>query len=308
MSLSTVPGSLLDQITALYERIQNGALGPDDLISREHVRYDQHLDLAVERIYRSRRAHKKAFKSFIPAFDIFRTFSSDQVVLDVGAHWGYSAVTMRHSGCAARIVSIEAMPVNMPPLRHLASLDSKYSCINAAATDAESVLTFYTPVLNGTAIMGLSSTGGTLTAYFASHLAGLTTAYPARDGRADQVNVLITEVASRRIDDILLERGESDRVVAVKMDIEGHEPSALRGAERLFGMQRPLLMIEGANRNPDVVELMHRHGYFHAVRSKGHLVPHPEPSDMNDGFWMHPDKSDGYRAAGILRGSDLPHV
>ncbi len=170
------------------------------------------------------------------------------------------------------------------------------------------MLTFYTPVLNGTAIMGLSSTGGTLTSYFASHLAGLTNAYPARDGRADKIGVLVTEVPSRRIDDILHERGESDCVVAVKMDIEGHEPLAVRGAERLFGMQRPLLMIEGANRNPDVVALMQGHGYFHAVHAKGHLVPHPEPSDMNDGFWVHPDKSDGYRAAGILRGSDPPRV
>ena len=308
MRLPSVQGSLLDQNNALYERIQNGALEPDDLISAAEVRYDQHLDRALEEIYRSRRAHKKSFKSFIPTFDIFRTFSSDQVVLDVGAHWGYSAVTIRHSGCAARIVSIEAMPVNMPPLRHLASLDPKYSCINAAASDSESVLRFYTPVLNGTAVTGLSSTGGTLTSYFAAHLAGLTSAYPARDGRPDEVWVLVTEVASRRIDDILRERGESDLVVAVKMDIEGHEPSALRGAERLFSAQRPLLMIEGANRNPDVAELMDCHGYFHAVRAKGYLVPHPGPTDMNDGFRVHPDKSDGYRAAGILRGPDPPGV
>ncbi|RDJ94328.1 hypothetical protein B4Q13_15185, partial [Lacticaseibacillus rhamnosus] len=67
-------------------------------------------------------------------------------------------------------------------------------------------------------------------------------------------------------------------------------------------------MIEGANRNPDVAELMHCHGYFHAVRAKGYLVPHPGPTDMNDGFWVHPDKSDGYRAAGILRGPDPPGV
>ena len=88
MRLPSVQGSLLDRINALYERIQNGALEPDDLISAAEVRYDQHLDLALEEIYRSRRAHKKSFKSFIPTFDIFRTFSSDQVVLDVGAHWG----------------------------------------------------------------------------------------------------------------------------------------------------------------------------------------------------------------------------
>ena len=80
------------------------------------------------------------------------------------------------------------------------------------------------------------------------------------DGRADKIGVLVTEVPSRRIDDILHERGESDCVVAVKMDIEGHEPLAVRGAERLFGMQRPLLMIEGANRSPDVVALMQGHG------------------------------------------------
>ena len=205
------------------------------------------------------------FESFLPPFEIFRKFSGDDVVLDVGAHWGYSAVTMRHAGCSARIVSIEAMPMNMRSLHHLETLDPKYSCVNMAASDSHSVLRIYTPVLNGTAIMGLSSTGGTLTTYFAYHLAGLTSAYPPPAGGRDAVGVLVSEVAARCLDDILDERGERERVVAVKMDIEGHEPAALRGAERLFLEQAPLLMIEGANRNPAVVELMQGYGYFHAA-------------------------------------------
>jgi FkbM family methyltransferase len=188
----------------------------------------------------------------------------------------------------------------MRSLHHLETLDPKYSCVNMAASDSHSVLRIYTPVLNGTAIMGLSSTGGTLTTYFAYHLAGLTSAYPPPAGGRDAVGVLVSEVAARCLDDILDERGERERVVAVKMDIEGHEPAALRGAERLFREQAPLLMIEGANRNPAVVELMQGYGYFHAARQKNRLVPHPETSNVNDGYWVHPDRAERYRASGIM--------
>jgi FkbM family methyltransferase len=295
---------LVDRAIALYQRIQDDALLPDDLVRPDEVRYDEGLDNAVERIYRSKRAHRKMFESFIPPFDVFRKFSGDDVVLDVGAHWGYSAVTIRHAGCSARIVSVEAMPMNMPALHRLQTLDPKYSCVNVAASDSESVLHFFTPVLNGIAIMGLSSTGGTLTTYFAYHLAGLTTAYPPPPGCADAARVLASEVAARRLDDILDERGELERVVAVKMDIEGHEPAALRGAERLFVEQRPLLMVEGANRNPAVVELMQGYGYFHAIREQDRLVPHLEMSDANDGFWVHPDRIEQYRSMGVFHGAD----
>jgi len=116
----------------------------------------------------------------------------------------------------------------------------------------------------------------------------------------DQINALYERIQNGALEEIYRSRR------AHKKSFKSF--SALRGAERLFGAQRPLLMIEGANRNPEVVELMHRHGYFHAVRAEGYLVPHPEPSDMNDGFWVHPDKSDGYRAAGILRGADPPRA
>jgi FkbM family methyltransferase len=291
---------LVDRITALYQRVQDDALLPEDLVSPDEVRYDQGLDAAVEKIYRSKRAHRAMFESFLPPFETFRKFSGDDVVLDVGAHWGYSAVTMRHAGCSARIVSIEAMPMNMRALHRLETLDPRYSCVNVAASDSQSVLRIYTPVLNGTAILGLSSTGGTLTNYFAYHLAGLTTSYPPPKGCDDAVGVLVSEVAARRLDDILDERGERERVVAVKMDIEGHEPAALRGAEHLFLEQAPLLMIEGANRNPAVVELMQGYRYFHAARQNNRLVPHPETSNVNDGYWVHPDRTERYRASRIM--------
>ncbi|RPI04585.1 MAG: hypothetical protein EHM63_09905, partial [Actinobacteria bacterium] len=66
-------------------------------MSPDEVRYDQGLDAAVEKIYRSKRVHRGMFESFLPPFEIFRKFAGDEVVLDVGAHWGYSAVTMRHA-------------------------------------------------------------------------------------------------------------------------------------------------------------------------------------------------------------------
>jgi hypothetical protein len=168
---------ILELTRQLYSRLQSGSLLDSDIASSADVAFDAQLEQRVELYYRRRREHRRRFASFIPNFEVFRRFDKTHVVLDIGAHWGYSAITLRHVGCASRIVSIEAMPQNMPPLRHLSTLDSNYDCVNVAASDTDGQLRFHTPVLNGVAIMALSSTGATLTDHFAYLVGDLEAAY-----------------------------------------------------------------------------------------------------------------------------------
>ena len=295
-----VAAQLLESTADLYRRLQSGSLLASDMASSAVVTFDGQLEETVESCYRHRVEHERLFASFIPAFEVFRVFGTEHVVLDVGAHWGYDALTIRHVGCTSRILSIEAMPQNMAPLRHLRALDARYECVNVAASDTEGTLRFHTPVLNGSAIMALSSTGATLRDHFVYLVADLEATYPPPGDQGSTVKLLVTDVPARPLDDVLTDRGEIDQVTTVKMDVEGHEVRALRGATRLFTRVKPLLMVEGANRDESVSSLMAGYGYFHVEQREGLLVAHPEISRKNDGYWVHPEQVPRYRRLGIM--------
>ncbi|MBA4130864.1 MAG: hypothetical protein C0519_05515 [Hyphomicrobium sp.] len=164
--------------------------------------------------------------------------------------------------------------------------------------------------MNGFGLTGLASTGATLTdTYdgFGAHFALESVQYPSRQASGlHDPRIAILEINAARLDDVFEARGdEMQRIVAVKLDLEGHEAPALRGAERIFARTKPLLMIEEANRNPEVVKVMTGYGYFHCERHNGCLVAHSEISMMNDGFWVHPEKISEYRRLGIFKG-DAP--
>ena len=84
------------------------------------------------------------------------------------------------------------------------------------------------------------------------------------------------------------------------MDVEGHEAPALRGAAKLISRQLPMVMIEEANRNPGVVEVMRAHGYDHYELREGKFVMVNEYSWANDGYWLHPQRLDFYRQSGLM--------
>lgn len=292
------------KIKALYSRMHRGSLAPEDTIPFEELEFATNEDY-LERIYLDREEFDRSLKAFGETYDVFRIFPEAAVVLDVGAHWGYSAVAMRHRGCRSKILSIEAMPFNMPALRRLAALmPGHYDYVNIAVSAQGGELVFYVPTMNGVAVTGLASTGATLDNYFAFLVADLADSHsPKTLGGEDVVKLAIKAVPATTIDHILASRAiEARRVAAIKMDVEGHEGPALQGAASLFRNQKPLLMLENANRDPLVVQTMLGYGYFHAERRNGCLVPHVAFSYANDGFWIHPDRIEEYRQAGIFEG------
>lgn len=295
-----VTDSPIDTVRALYRRLRSGELRPDDLIPFSDAALDN-LTGCIERMRADVGEFDKALPGFRATYDIFRAFGPDDVVLDAGAHWGYSVAAMRHQGCRSRIISIEAMAANAASLDALKAAEAgRYDWINIAAGADEGVLTFYIPVVNGHAVTGLTSTGGTLDEHGAQHAVNAVRYYPPRNDQ-HVFQIAVTEVRAARIDTILTQYAINN-VAAVKMDIEGHEGPALRGAAHLFTEQRPLLMVESANRNPETVAAMTGYGYFHCQRQDGHLVPHLAPSMANDGFFVHPSRVEEYQRLGIFDG------
>ena len=304
---------LVEQIKALYARLHVNALSPEDIIYAENVAFPDY-GAFIPRIYNSPAEFDVNFANFKIPYDIFRAFPANKIILDVGAHWGYSVVAMRHQGCKARIFSIEAMQYNSAALNALKILENgHYDWFNVAAGAEEGELKFYIPVLNGFPATGLSSTGATLDDYFAEHLAGMAVTYPPqtqepassniRSTPSHVIKLIVNKVHSTRIDTLLRVHGDlQNDVVAVKMDVEGHESFALKGAEKLFTEQKPMIMMEEANRNERVTAVMMGYGYFHCERHDGKMVPHLAYSLANDGFWVHPDRVEEYRRLGIFEG------
>jgi FkbM family methyltransferase len=294
--------SLLAAVEGLFTRLQNKALTSADIVDLNTLELPTH-EQSLSRMFADRAAFDARFGTFKEPYDIFRVFREDETVLDVGAHWGYSALAMRYQGCRAHIVSVEAMPFHIRALERQKQLaGGSYDYVHVAASDTPQRLVFYVPVVNGQAVGGLSSTGGTLVPHTAIFIARRAADFPPlREGAPDEVGLAVVEVAARPLDDIVQALGESrQQVVAIKMDIEGHEAAALEGGRRVITSRRPVLMVEGGMQ-PRVVDLMKEYGYIRAARVDGRLVPWDGHAKQSDTFWFHPDTADTLRQRGLVR-------
>jgi len=292
--------SLLAAVAALYTRLQDRTLTDADIVDPATLVEPNH-DAFLTQLLNDRAVFDKRFGTFKEPYDLFRVFGEGETVLDVGAHWGYSVLSMRHQGCRARIVSVEAMPFHIPPLETLKRLSGgSYDYVHVAASDVPDRLVFYVPVVNRRPVGGLSSTGAALTPDRARIVADRAADFPpVTEGAPDEVGLAVLEVAALPLDDIVQALGASvPQIGAIKMDIEGHEGAALKGARQLITSRKPILMVEGGGQ-PAVREAMREYGYIRAARVDGQLVPwnnHPKASDT---FWYHPDSTDTLRSRGL---------
>jgi len=89
-------------------------------------------------------------------------------------------------------------------------------------------------------------------------------------------------------------------ISAIKIDVEGHEPEMLVGAIKTLETHKPLIMIEGANRNPRVAEIMKRTGFRCANYDDGSVVLSDTRSSSVDGFFLHGTRVEEYQSYGLL--------
>ena len=126
--------SLLAAVAALYTRLQDRTLTDADIVDPATLVEPNH-DAFLTQLLNDRAVFDKRFGTFKEPYDLFRVFGEGETVLDVGAHWGYSVLSMRHQGCRARIVSVEAMPFHIPPLETLKRLSGgSYDYVHVAAS------------------------------------------------------------------------------------------------------------------------------------------------------------------------------
>jgi FkbM family methyltransferase len=171
---------------------------------------------------RIRPAHRYAVESYEPAvFDYLKRYvQPGMVVLDVGAHVGlFTMLLARWAGPPGRVFAFEPAPLTRAALiDHLAlnEMSNRVSVLPLAVSDQEGSALLYT-VANSPENT-LSATHGRL---------------PQARGAPVTVTTIDAFCASRSLVPSL-----------IKIDIEGFEVHALRGARRILDRHRPVVIVE----------------------------------------------------------------
>jgi FkbM family methyltransferase len=281
----------------LISRVRTFQATAEDFVAPEDVSFDG--DPAwVEVMLSSRQVHDEDFT-------IFRHFDASMgVILDVGAHWGYSVGSIRAAGSNCPVISIEVSAALSACLQRVKELDAfGYDFIVSAVGERPGSLEFYTPAINGRTISGLTTAnfdilGDDMVANLAKDFALY---------GAEAASYLCQFLRTRRrvdgIDNILRDNVLSvprSPIAAIKMDVEGFELPALRGAAQTLAEHKPLLLLESGNREPDVRALLEAAGYVLAARVGSQLRLSGGVSAGLNGIFVHPDRQRLYESKGLF--------
>jgi FkbM family methyltransferase len=237
----------------------------------------------------------------------------ESVVLDIGANYGYSATSLWASGSRAAVVSFEPIAGYGPVLAEIARVVNEQTVAPGRArryeyhlmglSDRAGELIFHIPVLNGRVVSALTSASEhphipSLTENIVFHMHHHLQGEVAKSLRMHSFSAPITTL------DTWVRQGEStmnlQKVVALKIDVEGYEAQVLAGGYELLCCQRPLIMAESGHTNVAVRDLCLRLGYRLAEREGNQLRITDTPTTQVNGFFLHPDLFDHYRDIGLI--------
>lgn len=154
-------------------------------------------------------------------FDFMHHFlSSTSTVLDIGANYGHYAVELAKKCPQGEIHAFEPIPFTFGILERI-KVHFKLSNLqlyHAAVSDQKGLLKMNLPLLD----FGAPNTG---IAYI---------------GNESSAQMKVETVATLRLDDMQF----AAPIDFIKIDIEGHEPTAFAGMENLLLRDRPVILIE----------------------------------------------------------------
>lgn len=171
--------------------------------------------------YQSAVAIEGADEHFIDAVNAL--VRADDFVLDVGANRGYFAIlTRRRVGARGRVVAVE--PVE---------LTRRFLSANLRLNQIDDVL--ICPV-------GVSDEAGEAQIAVNPSALGCSSLHP-KEEIVDKEGTVLERIELRRLDDLVEELDAGRSVDVVKIDVEGHELPALRGATNVLATH-PLVLFE----------------------------------------------------------------
>jgi len=174
--------------------------------------------------------------------------SNSELSIDVGANRGiYAFLFAKYS---SGVLAVEPLPEMVDLLRR--SLPAKVEILNIAASDRDGQSEFHIPLKSGHDIDTRCSLEADVNREFATRS---------------------IRVERRRLDELVSERG---KVGVVKVDVEGHEMSALRGLAGILEESRPTAIVESEARHhagspQDIFEFFREFGYRGYFIHRGRL-------------------------------------
>lgn len=171
-----------------------------------------------------------------------------ELSVDVGANRGIYAYLF--AKFSSRVFAVEPHPAMADRLKRL--LPAKVEILNIAASDRDGTCEFHIPLQSGMDVDSRSSLEADVNREFATRT--------------------IT-VERRRLDELAIDRG---KVGVVKVDVEGHEMSALRGLAGIVEESKPTVIVESEARHHagsphDVFEFFRAFGYRGYFIHRGRL-------------------------------------
>jgi FkbM family methyltransferase len=185
------------------------------LASQLPIRYQQEM----KRLYYARQIRKEIFKADEPEFDMLGAWvCNGDFVLDIGANIGhYTSRLSKLVGISGRVIGFEPVPETFEILT--ANMERTFfnniTLLNVAVSDKTAILGMSIPKFN----TGLNN-------YYMAHLTHDT----------EKLSVLSLPIDALNI---------NEPVKLVKIDVEGHEISVLKGMKQLLKRDHPILIVEG---------------------------------------------------------------
>lgn len=236
--------------------------------------------------------HETERKPHEEDFSIFRHLSGpDECFVDLGANIGNSVVSFRLLNRRAPIVSFEPGFWLEPALRWLQKHDPALTYHMVGLGERAARVPFYIPALDRRPDFYLASM--VWTRFEEPRLTHVKELMHAAPGQHFAVCAIEVEVA--RLDDFAL------APTIIKVDVEDWEPEALHGGRETVARHRPLVLVEGANRRPEIVTFFREQRYEFCVREGHQLSVAAGPTVASNGFYVASERCGEYRARGLLR-------
>ncbi len=241
-----------------------------------------------------------------PDFVIFQHFRSTlDLIVDVGANNGMSAISIWVSGSPARVTSFEALGVHETSLQAVkAAFGDRFEYTIIGIGKSDSVCEFIIPVVNGHGLSAMATASADI--HWRS-LAENTIRFGALEdlqaGQDVELDLAFEEAPVTTLDNALAvyaDLSDDERIVAIKIDVEGLEPDVIAGATDVLSTQRPLLLIESGCYHTEMIGKLASMGYRIARRQGNQLYPCERAEEALNTFFYHKDRMSDYQDIGLM--------
>jgi FkbM family methyltransferase len=211
-------------------------------------------------------------------------------IIDIGANYGYSFSTFYNLGYRGNYLAFEPLIQHRPALTALVDNFPIFTYEPIAIGELNQKIEICIPSFKSQAKSALSFMEFNHF-HYESLLENL---LPKRQRfwKCSDVGFTWTNVEMKTLDSILSILGKLDVVDGIKIDVEGYEAQVLRGGLQTIQQFKPALLIEGANRNSDVVDILLELGYIFLVEDKNNKYRVGDIyvySDQPNGVFIHQD-------------------